>query len=155
MPRWNDLPIALKFTLISVGAIALSAVAILIGVVRVVGSRADEQVSGTLTAEARTALRDALATIEVEAARLEALALSDAVVQVAAASSARTYDEARAAALDEQWKAWQDGGPGGAAEAEFQRLSTSEAASLFRSFRERFPAHAEVFLTDKYGRNAA
>ncbi len=155
MPRWNNLSIALKFTIVSVAAIALLAVAILAGLVRVVGERADEQVRSTLSAEARTALRDALATIETEAARVESLALSDAVVETAAASSARTFDEARAAALDEQWKAWQKGGSGGTAESEFRRLAGTGAASLLAAFRERFPAHVEVFLTDKYGRNAA
>jgi len=155
MPRWNDLSVALKFTIVSVAAIALSAVAILAGVVRVVGERADDQVRGTLNAEARTALRDALATLEAEAARVESLALSEVVVETAAAASARTYDEGRAAALDEQWKAWQKGSSGGAAESEFRRLAGTEAASLFAAFRQRFPSHVEVFLTDKYGRNAA
>jgi len=155
MPRWNDVPIALKFTVVSVTAIALLAVAILVGVVRVVGDRADEQVRGTLDAEARTALRDALATLEAEAARVEALALSDVVVETAASSSARTFDERNAASLDEQWKAWQKGGSGGAAESEFRRLTATEAAALLESFRARYPAHVEVFLTDKYGRNAA
>ncbi len=155
MRIWRDLSITKKFVLVATGLTLLMAVAILIGVIRVVDGETEKNVTATLDTESRLALQDALSTISAEVARVEALALADQLVDAARSSSLLKFDEAEAMALDEAWKAWQDGGSSREAEEIYQRISNTEAAALLANFREHFPAHVEVFVTDKYGRNVA
>jgi len=152
---WRDRSIVTKFLVVTLGSLLVMSVAILVGMSRIISSEARDSTAGILDGQADLAMQKALAYIQAEADRAGALTLGEQFQELAFASSNQTTSEAAIKATDEQWAAWRKGGPGGEAEALYEKAAASDAAATIKAFQERNPQHIEVFVTDRYGRNIA
>jgi putative methionine-R-sulfoxide reductase with GAF domain len=85
---------------------------------------------------------------------LQSFSLNQALLnEVERASRARTGDPDQLARLDEQWRAADEAGND--QDSLVQSVLTGQTAEELRRFRNSFPEHVEVLVTDKFGANIA
>lgn len=155
MSLWRNQSIVIKLVVTAVGALVLMSVAIIAGVGRVISNETGETTRTILSGQAELAIREALAEIERETSRASGLGFAGQFTSLAADANRAPATETEIKPLDDQWIAWQKGGPGGRAEQIYQSLTQNGAARAIKEFQARFPQHIEMFATDRYGRNIA
>jgi GAF domain-containing protein len=151
-----SLPTKLLMTLLVVSMVSVATVGLIVN--GVVGAELTRTAGADLKQAATTKAFIIGGLIDKQVELLRAVALSQAVQErVAEANRAYTGDrtsiQAEIEVLDQQWQA-ADKANNSADPLVLKVLSDNLAAEL-ANFRETFPDHVEVFVTDQYGANVA